>query len=163
MPICYHCERKISDIPFRCKFCGMIFCKHHRLPENHICPFDLRRKDAYTENSILYQDALEFMGEELTVGKIYDYVTTNQMSKAEAIDLLTYFIENSTDDEIRKVSILAFKVLELTSEKAFNILESNLLSEEDTDVKEIMIKVLSSIFPSRSKKLLTWVKESEKS
>ena len=141
----------------------MIFCKNHRLPENHVCPFDLRRKGTYTEDSILYQDALEFMGKDLTVGKIYDYVTSNQMSKEEAIDLLTYFIENSTDDEIRKISILAFKVLKLTSEKAFNILESNLLSEEDTDVKEIMIKVLSFNFPSKSKKILTWIKESEKS
>jgi len=141
----------------------MIFCKKHRLPENHICPFDLRRKGTYTEDSILYQDALEFMEKELTVGKIYDYVTTNQMSKAEAIDLLTYFLENSTDDEIRKISILAFKVLELTSEKAFSILESSLLSEENADVKEIMIKVLSFNFHSRSKKLLTWIKETEKS
>ncbi|HDZ17334.1 MAG TPA: hypothetical protein ENH75_03545 [archaeon] len=163
MRICYYCERKISDLPYRCKFCGMIFCKNHRLPENHICPFDLRGKTAYTEDSIIYQDALEFMGKKLTVGKIYDYVTTNQMNKAEATDLLTYFIENSTDDEIRKVSILAFKILELTSEKAFSILESNLLSEENTDVKELMIKVLTTNFPSKSKKLLTWIKESEKS
>ena len=161
MPICYYCERKISKLPYRCKNCGMIFCKNHRLPENHVCPFDLRRKGTYTEDSILYQDALEFMEKDLTVGKIYDYVTSNQMSKEEAIDLLTYFLENSTDDEIRKISILAFKVLKLTSEKAFNILESNLLSEEDTDVKEIMIKVLSFNFPSKSKKILTWIKESE--
>ena len=41
-------------------------------------------------------DALEFMGKELTVAKIYDYVTTNQMSKMEANDLLNYFIESST-------------------------------------------------------------------
>lgn len=163
MPVCYYCESKIRDIPFRCKFCGMTFCKKHRLPENHICPFDLRRKGAFTEDSILYPDALEFMEKELTVGKIYDYVTSNQMSKAEATDLLAYFIENSNDDETKKVSILAFKVLELTSEKAFIILESSLLSEENADVKEIMIKVLSINFPSRSIKLLTWIKESEKS
>ena len=141
----------------------MTFCKKHRLPENHICPFDLRRKEAFTEDSILYPDALEFMEKELTVGKIYDYVTSNQMSKAEATDLLAYFIENSNDDETKKVSILAFKVLELTSEKAFIILESSLLSEENADVKEIMIKDLSINFPSRSIKLLTWIKESEKS
>jgi len=163
LPVCYYCESKIRDIPFRCKFCGMTFCKKHRLPENHICPFDLRRKGAFTEDSILYPDALEIMEKELTVGKIYDYVTSNQMSKAEATDLLAYFIENSNDDETKKVSILAFKVLELTSEKAFIILESSLLSEENADVKEIMIKVLSINFPSRSIKLLTWIKESEKS
>ena len=140
----------------------MMFCNDHRLPENHICPFDLKGKRTLTENSIKYQDTLEYMGKELTVGKIYDYVTSNQMSKTEAIDLLTYFIENSYEDEIRKVSILAFKVLELTSKKAYYILEINLLSEENIEVKEILVKVLSQDFPSRSKKLLTWINEQEK-
>ena len=140
----------------------MMFCKDHRLPENHVCPFDLGGREANTSIPIKYQDALEFVGKELTVGKIYDYTTSNKMSKAEAIDLLTYFIENSDDDEIRKVSILAFKVLELTSEKAYEILESNLLVEENTDIKEIMMKILSNNFPSRSKKLIKWINEQEK-
>lgn len=162
MTVCYYCESKIGDIPFHCKFCGMTFCSKHRLPENHNCPFDLRRKESFTEDSIYYLDALEFMGKELTVGKVYDYVTTNQMNKEEAISLLTYFIENSDDDEIRKVSILAFEVLELTSEKAYEILESTLLSEENVDVKQIIMKILSNNFPSRSKKLLTWINDQEK-
>ena len=74
----------------------MQFCKKHRLPENHDCPFDLKQKLTKDSMDLLNQDALEFMGKELTVAKIYDYVTTNQMSKMEANDLLNYFIESST-------------------------------------------------------------------
>jgi len=26
------------DLPFRCNYCGQLFCDEHRLPENHLCP-----------------------------------------------------------------------------------------------------------------------------
>lgn len=29
-------------LPFKCKYCGKIFCKKHRLPENHDCTFELK-------------------------------------------------------------------------------------------------------------------------
>jgi len=165
MPNCYHCQIKIGDLPYRCKFCGMIFCNKHRLPENHDCPFDLRNKGDFFDsdkNFLLYQDALEYMGNKLTVAKIYDYVTSKQFTKEKAIELLNYFLENSDDYEIKKVSILAFKVLELKSDKAFNVLESSLLSEEDPDVKKIAIEVLSYNFPKKSKKLLSWISSHDK-
>ena len=25
-------------MPFKCSYCGQIFCEDHRLPENHMCP-----------------------------------------------------------------------------------------------------------------------------
>ena len=144
----------------------MVFCNKHRLPENHGCPFDLRKKrknlDLLEENNLLYQDALEYMSKELTVAKIYDYVTTKSMTKSEAIELLNYFIEKTDNSEIRKIGILAFKVLELKSNKAFSILESYLLSEEDTDVKEEIIKVISFNFPKKSKNLLNWIRNHDK-
>ncbi len=33
---CSHCGEKES-MPFKCKFCGELFCSEHRLPENHVC------------------------------------------------------------------------------------------------------------------------------
>lgn len=135
----------------------MRFCKKHRLPENHICPFDLRLKRSLNGFNILYQDALEFMGEKLTVAKIYDYVTTKQMTKIEATDLLTNFIEQSEDTEVRKISTLAFKVLELKSELAFKNLESCLVSEEDPYIKKILIETISFLFPKKIKALIDWM------
>ncbi|UCD01856.1 MAG: hypothetical protein JSV23_02220 [Promethearchaeota archaeon] len=166
MPNCYCCEIKITDIPYRCKFCGMIFCNKHRLPENHNCPFDLRRKikdiNSLDKAYLLYQDALEYVSKELTVAKIYDYVTTKSMTKSEAIELLNYFIENSDSNEIRKISILAFKVLELKNDKAFNVLESCLLSEDDPDVKKTAAEVIAQNFPKKSKPLLKWINTHDK-
>lgn len=33
---CSYCGSK-EPMPFRCKFCGGVFCRDHRLPENHNC------------------------------------------------------------------------------------------------------------------------------
>jgi len=144
----------------------MVFCNKHRLPENHKCPFDLRKKEMYInsleETHLLYQDALEFMSGELTVAKIYNYVTTKLMAKSEAIELLKYFIENSDNSEIRKISILAFKVLELKSDKVFDILESCLLSDEDSDVKKTAAKIIAYNFPKKSENILNWLSKQDK-
>ncbi|KKL70939.1 hypothetical protein LCGC14_2099900 [marine sediment metagenome] len=140
----------------------MRFCKNHRLPENHGCSFDLKLNSSLNGFNILYQDALDFMGKELTVAKIYDYVTTKQITKIEATNLLTYFIENSEDSEIRKISILAFKVLELKSETAFNSLESCIISEEDPKIRKIATEIITCLFPKKSKALLDWISKNRK-
>ena len=31
------CQENINYLPFKCKYCGKIFCTKHRLPENHDC------------------------------------------------------------------------------------------------------------------------------
>ncbi|MCK4779345.1 MAG: hypothetical protein KAT57_04120, partial [Candidatus Lokiarchaeota archaeon] len=110
----------------------------------------------------LYQDALEYMSNELTVAKIYDYVTSKSMTKTEAIELLNYFIENSENSEIRKVSILAFKILNLKSDRAYSILESCLLSDEDPEVKKTVKKIISTNFPRKSRDLLNWISRHDK-
>ncbi|MFX1572698.1 MAG: AN1-type zinc finger domain-containing protein [Promethearchaeota archaeon] len=161
MPDCYFCKKNIDDIPYRCTFCGMLFCNAHRLPENHNCPFDLKKssefEDLINKWDILYQDALDFMNKDLTVAKIYEYFTTKQLNDEEAIELLTYILENSDDTEIRRISILAFKVLELKKDKAFTTLENCILTEEDITVKKTAIEVIQYIFPKKSKDLIRWV------
>ena len=161
MTICYFCNKRIDDIPYRCTFCGMLFCSTHRLPENHNCPFDLKKssefEDAINGWDILYQDALDFMNKELTVAKIYEYVTTKQMNDEEAIELLSYILEHNQDTEIRRISIMAFKVLELKDDKAFTTLESCILSDEDPIVRKTAVEVIQEIFPKKSKDLIRWV------
>jgi len=142
----------------------MIHCSKHRLPENHNCPFDVIKKGKYTKSmdKPLYQDALEFMNKELTVAKIYEYVTANQMNKPEAVELLSYFLENKEDPNVRIVSILAFKELNLKSIEAYKVLESCLLSDEDFEVKQTVKKVIVSLFPDKSKSLLDWISKHDK-
>ena len=144
----------------------MVFCNKHRLPENHDCPFDLRKKEidinSLDETHLLYQDALEFMSGELTVATIYNNDTTKSMNKSDAIELLNYLIENNDNSEIRKISILAFKVLELKSDKAFDVLESCILSDDDSDVKNTAVKIITHNFPKKSKDILNWLSKQDK-
>lgn len=38
-PISGKCEKcgEKGSLPFRCKYCGELYCEEHRLPENHDC------------------------------------------------------------------------------------------------------------------------------
>jgi len=39
---CEYCGNEIGYLPFKCKYCGSIYCNKHRLPENHRCTFELK-------------------------------------------------------------------------------------------------------------------------
>jgi len=143
----------------------MLFCSKHRLPENHECPFDLRKsseiEDSFRKLDLLYQDALDFMNKDLTVAKIYEYVTTRKMNNLEATELLTYFIENSEDIDTRRISILAFKVLELRNDYVFNALESCIISDDSLVVKKTAKEVLRFLFPKKSDNVLKWINQKD--
>lgn len=143
----------------------MLFCSKHRIPENHDCPFDLRKSSeievSLRKLDVLYQDALDFMNKDLTVAKVYDYVTTKQMNNLEATELLTYFIENSDDVDARRISIQAFKVLKLKNDFVFNTLESCILSDDIPVVKKTAIDVIKHIFPKKSQTILKWIRKSD--
>ena len=38
---CSACSKKLKPLNFKCK-CGLVFCCHHRLPEEHNCTFDYK-------------------------------------------------------------------------------------------------------------------------
>jgi len=143
----------------------MVFCSNHRLPENHECPFDLKGKsmimDSSHQSQVFYQDALDFMDKDLSVAKIYEFVTTNQMNDMEATELLTHFLETSEEIDVRINSIMAFKVLELKNKKVFNILERCILSDENPDVKKAALTVIENLFPKKSKDIKNWVAKHE--
>ncbi|MHA1106400.1 MAG: AN1-type zinc finger domain-containing protein, partial [Promethearchaeota archaeon] len=42
MAFCEFCGEEIGYLPFKCKYCAGVFCKKHRLPENHQCTFELK-------------------------------------------------------------------------------------------------------------------------
>lgn len=166
MSKCFYCDNKIKNLPYRCKFCGMTFCEKHRLPENHDCPFDLIQKNHFKKSArinLIYQDALKFLNKDLTVAKIYEYVSSKKLNKNDATDLLNYFIQNNEDIETRKNSILAFEILDLKNDKVFEILENCLISDDNSLIRDAAAKVLSINFPKKSKDLLEWVKEHNKS
>lgn len=34
---CSYCKRLIDGLPYKCKYCGGVYCVEHHLPENHEC------------------------------------------------------------------------------------------------------------------------------
>jgi hypothetical protein len=34
---CFYCGKSFGLLPYKCKFCGQLFCVYHHLPENHNC------------------------------------------------------------------------------------------------------------------------------
>ncbi|MHA1727278.1 MAG: rhomboid family intramembrane serine protease [Promethearchaeota archaeon] len=42
MAKCAFCDTEIEFLPFKCKYCGKLFCKKHRLPETHDCSFEFK-------------------------------------------------------------------------------------------------------------------------
>ena len=117
--------------------------------------------DSLQQSQVFYQDALDFMDKDLSVAKIYEFVTTNQMNDMEATELLGHFLENSEEIDVRINSIMAFKVLKLKNKEVFNILESCILSDENPEVKNAALTVIKDLFPRKSKDILNWSKKLE--
>lgn len=52
---CSECDEEV-DIPFKCKFCGEVFCSTHRLPENHDCVgLDRYEEKAQKDSKVIYE------------------------------------------------------------------------------------------------------------
>ncbi|MFW9771485.1 MAG: AN1-type zinc finger domain-containing protein [Candidatus Thorarchaeota archaeon] len=149
---CYFCKAIIQNIPYRCKYCGLLFCNKHRIPENHSCLFDLKIKF----EKLIYEDALDFVEQKLTVAKIYEYVTKKELSKEEALKLLNFFIESSSNMDNRINSLTAFGLLNLNSKESFKVLENCLISDENHEVRRTAAKVLSKLFPKKSEALINY-------
>jgi len=47
MTTCNYCHQFFDHLPFKCKFCGFLFCKNCHLPETHHC-FALSKSNIFT-------------------------------------------------------------------------------------------------------------------
>jgi hypothetical protein len=50
MTFCEYCGEQINFLPFKCKYCGGVYCKKHRLPENHQCTFESKHIPVITSS-----------------------------------------------------------------------------------------------------------------
>lgn len=73
--------------------------------------------------------------------------------------MLKHFIETNDDTDVRIYSLEALKILDLNKDKVFTILESSVLSDENSKVKDMGIKILKEMFPKKSKNILKWIRE----
>ncbi|MFX1321336.1 MAG: AN1-type zinc finger protein [Promethearchaeota archaeon] len=60
MTKCEYCGRIIETIPFKCKFCNLIYCEEHRIPEEHMCTSMLQPKSVTLKKThgsgVFYKD-----------------------------------------------------------------------------------------------------------
>ncbi len=72
---CTFCKKELKGFPYSCKFCGLLFCGKHRLPESHACVskyrtnelkstcLELARKNLVEDNlnQVTWEDVLEIL------------------------------------------------------------------------------------------------------
>ena len=164
MPICQYCGGEFHYFLFKCKWCDMLYCLKHRLPENHKCIFMPSRKERKGINSRkLYQKGTDQLSEVLTPEEIYIGAKNKIINKSDAIEFLIAMIELNNDVQIRVEAIEVLNKLSLKNKRVFKILESILVSDQNNEVKKAAIKVILKLFPKDGVNLIEWVIDNEKS
>ena len=103
------------------------------------------------------------MKESLTPEKIQRDVSTGDLGKENAAELLISLIEGSDNIQIRVESIKALEKINLQSEKIFKILENYLISDENVVVRALVAEFIINNFPEHGQSALTWVIKYENS
>ena len=103
------------------------------------------------------------MKESLTPEKIQKDVSTGDLGKENAVELLLSLIEGSDNIQIRVESINALEKINLQSERIFKILENYLISDENAVVRASVAKYIINNFSEDGLSALKWVIQHERS
>ncbi len=93
----------------------------------------------------------------LTPKRIYEEFGNSNINKFRAYDLLTSFIENSENEEIRVDSIKYLEKIGVFHEKLFNFLENILVSDSNREIRIIAAEFLKNKFLEKSINPFKWV------
>ena len=47
---CFNCKKKVGITGFNCSYCNKYYCSKHRMPEDHCCNVDYKKKGISKEN-----------------------------------------------------------------------------------------------------------------
>ncbi|TFF85150.1 hypothetical protein EU523_00355 [Candidatus Heimdallarchaeota archaeon] len=95
------CDRE-EHLPFRCRYCGKVFCSKHRLPENHDCEkLEQGISPLYLQKSITSQEI--FQGEDFPQAPIIDLSTSQSPPPTPLHDEMEPFYATSYDGQIYTV------------------------------------------------------------
>lgn len=101
------CERK-EALPFKCKYCGKLFCMKHRLPENHACEqLHLSKSPISVEldTKIVSKKQIDVQGSETPLDKrytTYDFNDDDSHYYAKDDDGTIYSIKPTEKQRQRK-------------------------------------------------------------
>ena len=166
MPICQYCGQKFHYFLFKCKWCDMLYCLEHRLPENHKCLFKPSRKKNWLisrKKPSLYRENSNKINELLTPKEIYIGAKNQIINKSDAIEFLNALIEHYDDIQLRIESIEILDKLAFKDKSVFKILENIIVSDDNVEMRIAAIKTLVKNFPKDCKTVIKWVIDNEKS
>ena len=86
-----------------------------------------------------------------------ELIYRNNMSKSEAINVLTSLIEGSNPGEVRAKYLNMFEKLSLKNKKVFMFIEHLLVSDESQVVRATAAEVIMKLFPEDSVIPLKWM------
>ena len=99
----------------------------------------------------------------LTPEIIQERSINGNMSRNDALRLLTVFIENSENESLRLKSLKALNDLEFKSENIYSLLEHLVISDENEEVRCFAGKNLILHFSKKGIKPILWAIENESS
>lgn len=155
---CQECGVEVA-IPFKCPYCGKLFCYEHRLPENHRCDFTSR---AYTprlaptapKRSLTYVDTTRFR-----VGSIFQMTSLKEL-KHLAVGLSVFtligfsMLINNMPFFLLNIGLLTLTILGMVSSFLIHELAHKIVAQKmgywaefRLSIPGLLLTLLSVIFP----------------
>ncbi len=107
MTFCEHCGDPINYLPFKCKYCGGVYCKKHRLPENHQCTFELKHGPIIPLN--LREDPSKRVNSHGTSKEFKKYIKRQEKQKERTIrQYKSYDIKKTKTSSITYLIVAIF-------------------------------------------------------
>ncbi|MFX1387021.1 MAG: AN1-type zinc finger domain-containing protein [Promethearchaeota archaeon] len=166
MPICQYCGQKFHYFLFKCKWCDMLYCLEHRLPENHKCILKPSRKKNWLisrKKPSLYWESSDQPDDLLMPEEIYIGAKNKIINKSDAIEFLNAIIEHHNDIQLRIESIEVLDKLAFKDKSIFKILENIIVSDDNVEMRTAAVKTFVKNFPKNCKTVVRWVINNEKS
>ncbi len=107
MTFCEHCGEPINYLPFKCKYCEGVYCKKHRLPENHQCTFEIKHGPIIPLN--LREDPSKRVNSHGTSTEFKKYIKRQEKQKERTIrQYKSYDIKKTKTSSITYLIIAIF-------------------------------------------------------
>ena len=107
MTFCENCGEQITYLPFKCKYCGGVYCKKHRLPENHQCTFEIKHGPIIPLN--LRESPSKGVNSHRTSREFKKYIKRQEKQKQRTIkDYESYGIKKTKTSSITYLIIAIF-------------------------------------------------------
>ena len=113
MTFCEHCGEQISYLPFNCKYCGGVYCKKHRLPENHQCTFELKHGPIIPLN--LREEPSKRVNSHRTSREFKKYIKRQEKHKQRTIKYYESYDNKKTKTSSITYLIIAIFIMSIAS------------------------------------------------